>query len=187
MPDARRFRQRGGDGNVQRWSVAGGAHRCDQPIAQPWHGHDVTGLLRVIAKQPPQGRDCLVHRVLSDHDTGPDLIQQFLDADRLAGPVGEVHQQPHRARLEPHRVRAARHLAELRVDAPVTNLQRDSSESVHGGRGYTTAPGILQCDSVVFSADSGLFSRAPAPCVSRSHTLPRSHPCLDPHLSPRSR
>jgi hypothetical protein len=55
----------------------------------------------VVAEQTAERRHSLVDRVLSDGDIGPDLLEQVIDADHLAGVLGEAQQQSHRPHLYP--------------------------------------------------------------------------------------
>ena len=140
--------------------AAGGAstcdsHRSDEPIAEPRHGDDVRGLLRVVAEQAAQCRDCLVDGIRRDDHARPDLAQQRVDADDLAGTLGETEQQPHRARFQPDAFLAAGDFAGQRVHEPVADAQGFRGRVRH--RRATIAPATPP--RTAFRASSERFNR----------------------------
>lgn len=83
----------------------------DHPIAEARDGGDVCGLFGVIAEQAAKGRNGLVDGVLRDGYFTPDLAEQVIDADDLAGALGEAHEKLHGPRVEPGGLSVAGDLA----------------------------------------------------------------------------
>ena len=65
-------------------------NRRYQTIPSSLNGRDVRGLFGVVSKSPSERRDRLVDGVGRDGDARPHIVEQLLDADDFAGPLGEV-------------------------------------------------------------------------------------------------
>ena len=140
---------RGGGGNHALRRLGGG-RRCerlilprtsrrDHAITEPRHVGDVTRLPGVVTEYPAERRHRLIDRVRADDHPRPDVLEQILDADDLAGMVGEVDQQSHRPRFQPGRCSIARDLSGLRIDAPVADAQHRCRRGLHPGSGLGIA------------------------------------------------
>jgi hypothetical protein len=103
----------------------------DHAIPQARHGCDISGLLGVIAENAPQRGHSLIHGIGTDSDSGPDLRQQFVDADHFARMLGQAQQQPHRARVQPRALSIAWNLAGSRIDAPGADPQHRRGRAFH--------------------------------------------------------
>ena len=133
--------------------------RGDQPIAEPRHGDDVRRLLRIVAEQAAQRRDCLVDGIRRDDHARPDLAEQRVDADDFARTLGETQQQPHRARFQPDAFLAAGDFAGQRIHEPVADAQGFRGRVFHTRATIAPAPqqtGPLSTASELLSAVSGL-------------------------------
>jgi hypothetical protein len=61
-------------------------------------------LFGVVAELTAERCYGLVDGVLADGDAGPDLVEEFLDADDFAGALGQAEEQTHCPHFEPDRV-----------------------------------------------------------------------------------
>jgi hypothetical protein len=78
-----------------------GANRRHHSVPKSRHCLDVSGLLGVVAQEPAERCHSLVNGVWSDGYVRPYPVEQVIDADDLAGVLGEAQQQPHRPHLYP--------------------------------------------------------------------------------------
>src|ERR1700680_542946 len=110
-----------------------GTDRRYHAIAQSRDCRDVGGLLGVVAEQAAERSHGLVDRVRSDDDVGPDLVEQVIDTDDLAGVLGEAEQQSHGTDLYPSGLSVSRNLTRRRIDAPGADAKHCGGWAFHAG------------------------------------------------------
>ncbi len=93
----------------------------DHAVAEARDGLDVVGLLGVVAELAAQRGHGLIDGVGADDYAGPNLVDQFVDADNFAGTVGEAKEKAHCADVEAGDLALARDFAGGGVDLPVTD------------------------------------------------------------------
>lgn len=109
----------------------------DHAIAESWNCGDVGGLFWVVAEETAERSYGLVDGVGGDDDVGPDLIEQFIDADDFAGMFGEAEEQAHGSRLDAGCLFIARDLAGGWIDAPVADAKHCRGWGFHAGADYS--------------------------------------------------
>ena len=51
-------------------------HRCDESVAAPWHGHDITMLVPIPAEHSTENGNILTEIIFFHHSVRPDCLHQ---------------------------------------------------------------------------------------------------------------
>jgi hypothetical protein len=65
-------------------------HRGDQAISPTHYVSDIRGTLGVVAESAPEGGHSAIYRVRGNHHILPYQVYQLVDADHVAGALGEA-------------------------------------------------------------------------------------------------
>ncbi len=68
-------------------------YRRDEAVAVLGYGFDEARIARIVAEQPPQVRDALAERLVGDRNALPDMVEEAVAGDELAGSLQHHHQR----------------------------------------------------------------------------------------------
>ncbi len=108
---------------LRRVGDAGRGNGRDQPIAALRDGLDVARRVGIVAQRLAQLDDRLRERVVSDHDTRPDVREQLLAPHHLAGPRRELDEHLGHLEFEAHHFGAPAQFIAAGVQAPFPHLE----------------------------------------------------------------
>lgn len=131
-------------GGVHPWSD--GRHHA---IAQAGHRGDIGGLAGIVAEQTAERGHSLIDGVGRDVDAGPDLVEEGIDADDLAGVLGKTEKQAQRSCFKANGLAFTGDFAGSRMETPGADAERCRCWAfgagwmkavTHGGRRNEVSP-----------------------------------------------